>query len=203
METAIEEVTPGTESFLVYEHQSEIQRITAELTNRLNILNKLNTAGLGQDEIKTITSSQSAIDKYIFDLQLKGNKKLRELQASGIHVPADLPAELQELKYTLSAWFNYRMAYSGSNKFSGLFHDGEVWQIDTNQLERHFEAKGLKVFVQDEALKEYQDYQTLCEILNKRGMYHGQVRDSPWLNARIENTFNGFIVRGSYFRNRT
>jgi hypothetical protein len=195
METQI-----GTERILVFENLAEIQRITDELKTRLEILNSLNNAGLSPDEIKVVTASQTAIDSYIFDLHLKGNKKLFDLHKAGIKVNADMPNELQRLKYTLTAWFNYRMAYSGSNKYSGLVHDGEAWQIDKEQLESHFLARGIKVYVEGEQLDEYHDIENLCKIIKRLGMYHGQVKDSSFLNARIENTVDGLKVRGSFFR---
>lgn len=189
-----------TESILVYENHAEIERITAELRTRSGILNKLNHAGLTADLIKTITASQAAIDRYIFDLQLRSNRELNKLHKAGINVPADLPADLQELKYTLTAWFNYRMDYSASNKFSGLVYDGKQWQIDTEQLERHFKARLIKIFVEGERLAEFRDIKTICEVFNRLGMYHGQVRSSTFLNSRIENTAEGFKPRGTFFR---
>lgn len=188
------------ERILVYENLKEIERITGELKNRLLILNKLNAGGLSPNEIKTFTASQAAIDRYIFDLQLKNNKELSKLHKAGIRVPADLPDGLQQLKYSLSAWLNHRMDFSGSNKFSGLLHDGTHWQIDNEQLERHFQARGIKVWIEGDQLAEYHDYQALCDILTRRGMYHGQVFQSQWLKERIENTADGLKVRGAYFR---
>lgn len=189
------------EKLLIYSNEQEISRTTQEAQSRADILNKLSSYGLSDDEIRTLTSSTGAIEREIFNRQLSQNKELKKLYDSGIEVEAKLPKNLEEMKYALMAWHSYPMSYRNGSKFENLIYIS-AWGIDADALERYFIRQQYKFFIRGEQVVEYKEILQMCEYFEKHKAESGQIKSSSFLWDRIESYGqHKYRPRWTYFRN--
>lgn len=185
MEIAIEPITE--ERLLIYSNDAEMKRTFSEAQTRANLLNELYDSGITADQIKSVCTSLSAIDDFIFHEQLKINKEMRkQFEAGKKNLKGEyaLSLTLEAIKFGLLAWFNYPTA-RGGNKFENLiFIDN--WNVDSEALENLFIRNRLKIYVEGLQLHEYREIEKLCNILHFIKMPSNQVRDSSVLWNRVE-----------------
>lgn len=204
METQTLEPIPAeeTDKLLIFQNDSEISRITNQSQGRADLLNQILKHGLlTNEEITKVTSSATAIDDHIFREQLKINKELKKQFDAGkknLKGEYELPQNLQALKDLLLAWNSYPTGRH-SDKFQHLIFI-DTWRVDTAELESLFINSNLKVFVESELLAEWKNVEKLCEIFMRYEMPGQQIKESQFLNKRIEQYGrNLFRPRWTYF----
>lgn len=208
MET-IELEQPTTETtgrLLIYQSESEVNRITQEAQTRVDLLNRILSFGIiSNEDIPKVTSSAAASDDFVFREQLKVNSELKKQFDAGKKNLKDeytLPGNLSDLKYSLLAWFNYPTTTRGGNKFENLVYT-DRWKIDNEALEKFYIRYRLKIYIEGEKLNEYRVLEKLCSILQFIKMPSNQVKDSSVLWARIEPVAsNQYRPRWTWFLER-
>lgn len=187
MQSELEE--PAVETrLLIYENLSEIQRITQEAQNRVSILNQILLHGLTNSQLKEITKSSAGIDDYIFKEQLKVNLELRKQFEAGkknIRDEYELPQNLQALKYSLMAWFNYPKQGRAGDKFQNLVYTS-AWVVDEQSLENLFVRTKYKFYIEGVDVSEYKEIEGLCKYFEVHRMPNNQLSTSSFLWDRIE-----------------
>lgn len=192
------------EKLLIHENTAEIARIRGEIESRAALLNEILNHGVGKDELPKITASKSTIDEFIFQAQLKINKVLLEQYKAGkknLKEEYELPQNLQTLSDLLQGWHSY----PGGRHFDKYQHlvFTDSWKVDTAELESFFIKSNLKVFVESELLAEWKDVQRLCEISMRYEMPVVEIKNSAFLNKRIEPYGrNLFRPRWTYWTNK-
>lgn len=181
---------PTEEKILIYQNDAEINRVTQEVQTRLGILNRIFEHKTKSHQIAGITISPFAIGQHVFELQLKENEQLKTLHDAGIKAEATLPEHLQRLKDALTAWHNYK-GHPSQNKFAFLKVDEATAAIDTEQLERYYIQRQLKIFLEGEKLAEFRKIEMICAYFEKNRMPSNQIHQSSFLWERIEPVGNG------------
>lgn len=203
------------ERVLLYQNDSEVNKLRAEAQSKCTLLNSIIAQGLSNDEIKEFTSSTTSVDTYIQRRQLNENKELRKLRDAGITVEAQLPTELANLKYQLHAWHSFPTATRGGNKYQHLKCENGKWEIDEAGLESEFVRRSIKLYVEGEELTELRKLLVIQEYLVENAE-PGQIFSTPpsppsFFSTRFTcdtaQSCNAlprakFMVKYSYFRSR-
>lgn len=197
METLIELTMGATERLLIFQQEGEIHRITNQIQERAGMLNDIVKHGLSPDEIKNITSSKFSIEQYVENELLIENKEYARMKKAGIQgVTATLSNLLRNLKESLLRWESLK----GGDKFRGLTFENNTWKVDNEYLEREFEMKGLKIYVEGEQLKTFRKIEQLAELLKHFNVPWNHITASSVLSRIIQANGQEVIPRWQYFR---
>jgi len=206
MEDTIEIET--AERLLIFQNETEINRITQEAEGRARLLNKILSFGLVTNEA---LQRPMDIDSFIFNEQLKVNKPMSTQYKAGkknLLGEYSLPEDLQSLKDALIAWYTYPVAIRGGNKYSYLkFSDH--WNLDKEKLEREFVMRQLKIYIAGDQLAELKTLLVISDYFDETQAESGQVYTSPFWSKRFtgDDTLacnqlpkRKYMVKASYFR---
>lgn len=210
MEELLEPITE--EKLLLFQNESESQRIRGEIETRAGMLNSIARHGLSHEEIKSLSSSKNKIEQFIETKLLSVNKKYRDLKQSGITVSVTLPEDLQQLKNAFLNWESLRPNTRNGDKYSGLINEGNIWKVDEGRLERELITHRIKLYLKPERADELKTLQVILKYLNDKGPEPAQIFASNFLKERFtcdtSQSCNGlprtgkFMLKYSYFMDK-